>query len=50
MISIPTLTKPFGVEIPADERLAKQPRIPTHEAWRAHTLCRVEEQPFGYIS
>ena len=24
MISIPTVTKPFGVEIPADERLAGQ--------------------------
>jgi hypothetical protein len=25
VISIPTVTKPFGIEIPADERLAGQP-------------------------
>ncbi len=49
VISIQTVTKPFGVEIPADERLAEQPKIPMHDTWRAHTLCRVEKQPFGCI-
>jgi hypothetical protein len=32
VISIPTVPKPFGVEIPADERLAEQPNMPMHNA------------------